>query len=608
MSSSNDPSSTPLLRSKKNSSHNLQSSKPQFFSDHISLTSTTPEKPAPRLHNRGVALSVVEIRKVAKGLQDQSLTQKHSDLDWVKGKSVKRKILTPSPLKSKTTVDGPFTIPEKYEILCEFFHSLDSSIRLTQMKGRMPSFTNIAQKIESLSDRRFTHSHLAQLQFILPEGILIKKVLVFDERTSSMKPDLHVTINRNEILSAATMLPKCESLCESMQMRLLFRIQLAEFFKSHPEGSEIPEAELPEPFNRPKQDCFSDVLKTPSSIHPPKILSSRMLDNDVVDYTESANREERLSVPINSPIEALNQKPAVASHMPQSFRRSFLQKSMENGADSIQKILPSDSFQTLAHPVSESNLNKNSTSLVKFVSEAADSEICPTIYASSGYFESSSAPCAATPSKIIDYTSTPVKHVFTPSRLMVATPEIPPSKKHYLSPDDNSSSSMSKLVRRPPRSRLLKFDSPMENKETRDEDDAGRLSINDDIFDILPKNLLESIREKERVTMEERDPVISQAKRRQKMVDSLPKLFNMIHLLFHSMKCSLIAKEELVSKIISSHRDIVDRREIEEQLDLLLVLVPEWISEKLTSGGNILFSINKKLNPGTIRASLEEAK
>ncbi|CAL0321298.1 unnamed protein product [Lupinus luteus] len=604
MSSSNDPSSTPLLRSKnKNNSHNLQSSKPQFSSDPISLTSRTPEKPAPRLRNWGVALSVGEIRKVAKGLQDQSHTLKHSDLDLVKGKSVKRKILMPSPLKSKTTVDGPFTIPEKYEILCEFFHSLDSSIRLTQMKGRMPNFTNIAQKIESLSDRRFTHSHLAQLKSILPEGILIKKVLVFDERTSSMKPDLHVTIDRDAILSSATMLPKCESLCESMQMRLLFRIQLAEFCKSHPEGYEIPEAELPDPFNCPKQE-----LKTPSLTHPPTILSSRMLDNDIVDYTASANREERLSVPINSSIEALNPKPAVASHMPQSFRRRFLQKPMENETDSIQKILPSDSFQTPADPVSESNLKKNSTSPIKFVSEAADSEICPTIYASSGYFESSTAPCVATPTKIIDFTSTPVKHVLTPSRLMVATPEIPPPKKHYLSPDDKSSRSMSKLVRRPPRSRSLKFDCPMENKETQDEEIAGGLSINDDIFDILPKNLLESIREKERLTMEERDPVISQAKRRQKMVASLPKLFNMIHLLLQSMKCSLIMKEELVGKIISSHRDIVDRREIEEQLNLLLVLVPDWISEKLTSSGDILFSINKTLNPGTIRASLEQAK
>ncbi|KAE9619360.1 hypothetical protein Lal_00047907 [Lupinus albus] len=616
MKTSNDCSASPSLRSKKNHNHNLRSPKPKS-SDPISLSSKTPEKTVeltPRLRNRGVALSVSEIRKVAKGLHDQNHRKKESELALVKGKSVKRKISMPSPSKSKTASDEP-KIPEKYEILCEFFHGLDSSIRLTQMKGRMPSFTNIAPKIECLSDRRFTLGHLAQLKFILPEGILIKRVQVFDERTSCMKPDLHVTINRDAILSDAKLLPKCDSMSESMQMRLLFRTKLGEFCKSHPEGDEIPEAVLPEPFSRPKQDCFSDILKTPSLAHPPTVLSSRMLDNDIVDYIES-NREKHMSV-VKTSIEALDQQPAVASHLSQSFRSRFWQKSKENRADILQQNLGSDSFQTLSHPVSESNplqkslplVGTGSTFPVKMVSEAASSEICPTICASSSYFESSSAPTAATPSKTIEYTSTPVKLVDTPSRPMTVTPSIHPSKKHYITPDDNSSSSMNKLARRPPRStRSLKFDSPMKNKETEDKNVACGLSINDDIFDILPESLLESIWEKEKVTMEERDPAISQAKRRQKMIASLPKLFNMIHLMFHSMNCSLITKAELVKKIISGHRDIVDKREIEEQLNLLLELVPEWIYEKLTSSGDILLGINKTLNPGTIRASLEAAK
>lgn len=67
------------------------------------------------------------------------------------------------------------------------------------------------------------------------------------------------------------------------------------------------------------------------------------------------------------------------------------------------------------------------------------------------------------------------------------------------------------------------------------------------------------IREKEIKAMEERNPAISQAKRRQKMIASLPKLFNMIHLMFQSINRAVITKEELVSKIISGHCDIVDR-------------------------------------------------
>ncbi|MCI02248.1 CDT1-like protein A chloroplastic-like, partial [Trifolium medium] len=116
------------------------------------------------------------------------------------------------------------------------------------------------------------------------------------------------------------------------------------------------------------------------------------------------------------------------------------------------------------------------------------------------------------------------------------------------------------------------------------------------------------IMEKERIAMEERDPAISQAKKRKKIIASLPKLFNMIHMMFHSINRSVLTKEELMSKIISSHRDIVDRSEVEEQFHLLLELVPEWISEKLASSGDMLVSVNKMLNPESLRASLEEAK
>lgn len=59
--------------------------------------------------------------------------------------------------------------------------------------------------------------------------------------------------------------------------------------------------------------------------------------------------------------------------------------------------------------------------------------------------------------------------------------------------------------------------------------------------------------------MEERDPAISQAKRRRQMIACLPKLFNMIHYLFQSIKRSVITKEELIYKIISSHCDIIDK-------------------------------------------------
>jgi chromatin licensing and DNA replication factor 1 len=79
------------------------------------------------------------------------------------------------------------------------------------------------------------------------------------------------------------------------------------------------------------------------------------------------------------------------------------------------------------------------------------------------------------------------------------------------------------------------------------------------------------LREKERKAIEERDPAISQAKRRRQMIASLPKLFNMIHFLFQSIKQSVITKEELMHKIIASQCDIVDRSKPLSSVDMFSV-------------------------------------
>lgn len=74
--------------------------------------------------------------------------------------------------------------------------------------------------------RRFSYGHLAQLKFILPEAILLKKVLVYDERTCCMKPDLHISFNFGVLESQED---------QYMQLRKLFRARLSEFVSSRPE-------------------------------------------------------------------------------------------------------------------------------------------------------------------------------------------------------------------------------------------------------------------------------------------------------------------------------------------------------------------------------------
>ncbi|XP_030933693.1 CDT1-like protein a, chloroplastic [Quercus lobata] len=283
-----------------------------------------------RLRNRGVALSVNEVRKVAKTLRPNSSARRQIQ-SW--GPTSPK---IPEPHKSKKPLPQPTKLPEKYEILAQFFDSLDSSIRLLRLKGSSSSFTNICPKIECLTDRRFTHRHLAQLKFILRNAIEIKRVLVFNERTSCMKPDLHVSINVDAVENDG----KLKSESGNMHLRKVLRSRLADFSKSCPEVDEIPEELLPEPFNRKMLDVHSN-MKTPSSSFPIKtstvaltalqsaVSETCIRDDEIAEGTEqdlnsNINNSPNMSFPLGTSIEAhRKQQPAVASHLSQSFRKRF---------------------------------------------------------------------------------------------------------------------------------------------------------------------------------------------------------------------------------------------------------------------------------------------
>lgn len=72
---------------------------------------------------------------------------------------------------------------------------------------------------------------MAQLKHILPEAIEIKRVLIFDERTSCMKPDLHVTLNADAVENNE----KSKSESKKIALRKVFRARLADFVKDHPQ-------------------------------------------------------------------------------------------------------------------------------------------------------------------------------------------------------------------------------------------------------------------------------------------------------------------------------------------------------------------------------------
>ncbi|XP_059309862.1 CDT1-like protein a, chloroplastic [Lycium ferocissimum] len=69
------------------------------------------------------------------------------------------------------------------------------------------------------------------MKFLLPEAIEIKRMLVFDERTSCMKPDLHITLNANGV----EVDEKLKFSSGNVQLWDVFRDRILDFFKSHPE-------------------------------------------------------------------------------------------------------------------------------------------------------------------------------------------------------------------------------------------------------------------------------------------------------------------------------------------------------------------------------------
>ncbi|GAV90180.1 CDT1 domain-containing protein [Cephalotus follicularis] len=587
--STGTPQSTPVKSGKEPLIHN-ESPSP-------SLTTQTPDKhhPSPphprRTRSGGVALSVAQVRKAAQCRPQQA--QIKTAIKQILSRPAQAQIHKPQNVATK--------LPQSFEMLGEFFDSLESSIRLLRLKGSMTTFTNISPKIQCLTDRRFSYQKLGQLKYILPEAIEIKKVLIFDERTSCMKSDLHVTLDVDAIHCD----PKSKSNSENknLYLRKLFGHRLLEFHKAHPQIDEVPEEMLPEPFNQSQQDGHTHIITSPSM--------------PFAEETSTGALE--------------NEQPVVASLLPRSFRTHFSKKIRNVEVETWDTKSLEVSAQTSIPPVPMPRLNQISSnvelssaapsplkwSLKRTSSCASPSHLsifhCPTMISTClpatpikdrGDMKNKDG----SPTKIDTIQTTPAKLVLTPARPMTATPALHPPKRSYMSPDGDSISTPIKLVRRPPRSRSLKFDTPVKNKKFVDEVSKMEGGLVDDDDDILPEDLLESIREKERRAIEERDPAISQAKRRRQMIAFLPKLFNMIHFLFQSIKRSIITKEELIHKIIASHCDLVDRKEVEEQLNLLLELVPEWISEKLASGGDLLVCINKMSSVESIRIRLAEAK
>ncbi|CAN8315503.1 unnamed protein product [Cochlearia groenlandica] len=203
----------------------------------------SPENILTRSRKRSVALSLKEIRQAAG-------SRRRSENPIRMASSAKRKLV---------------------------FLSSDSSSSSSSSSKRICTNNKNAEQ-NQLPEKRFSYSHLAQLKHILPEAIEIKRVLIYDETTNCMKPDLHVTLNADAVEDKDKSKPERERIV----LRKLFRERLYGFVKAHPQGDEVPEEPLPELFNRRKADevskdevkCVGFVMKEMACIPSAKLISS----------------------------------------------------------------------------------------------------------------------------------------------------------------------------------------------------------------------------------------------------------------------------------------------------------------------------------------------
>lgn len=237
------------------------------------------------------------------------------------------------------------------------------------------------------------------------------------------------------------------------------------------QGDDIPEGTLPEPFNQSKKE-FQDMST---------IINSRVSPTNDVSV---------LSL----------QKPAAASHLSQSFRRSFSKK---------VPVPPMVPVKAPSLPVSEPCFDQCLSEKAASTSISLSSK--PPIHQKGLVSKdipasSLSSPLLATPVKklgsvenecssiaSVGVQDTPAKCISTPAKLMTATPTLRPPKRCYMTPDGDSPKSPNKLVRRPQRSRSLKFDTPVKNEHVKEVKGSEDILMDSDIFDLLPENLLLSV-------------------------------------------------------------------------------------------------------------------
>ncbi|GAY61739.1 hypothetical protein CUMW_212310 [Citrus unshiu] len=495
-----------------------------------------------------------------------------------------------------------------YDAMVELFGAMTCSLRLLSLCRKSQTFKNISAQVE-IQDQFYNSvglwvlwtRDLAQIKFILPEAIQIDKILVHNKKTLCVEPDLKIAL-LFDVIEGHSKHSDYEALCQ------VFGSRLVNFFTVHPEACGVPEATLPEPFSQKSQ---ASLGKMPAEF--PEVVGSSGGNCWMFDL-EQFPLESIESLPYSADNELL----LTSSHLHPAFSPRFSQKTVAVAAEktilltcpasvssAVSGAMNNQAVKTWQAEESPASLVNNKCVKSKQLMELPDT--C----SKSGVVNPPVPPISSQRVGSHDCES-PVQKLASPAdRLMLETPAQVIPKRSIPSCDNKLRDMTIRGCRscHMPAKRFIDFSHLDDERNSFGmQTDICRLDVilfcsSKELVSGLQKNCMDEMLEGSHGNLTD-DSRRSQS---EIVIDEdisvcLPDLVASIHHIFQTVNYSSITKQELVHKIIMNNLDIIERREVEEQIELLEKLVPEWISKKLVPGGDIMYDINKVSDLTSIQA------
>ncbi|KAI4319259.1 hypothetical protein MLD38_032882 [Melastoma candidum] len=495
-------------------------------------------------------------------------------------------IVLRTPQKTDSPARTEIASTEMYKDILDSFDGMVCSIRLLKLCGKVATFENVRTQVEVLKKRKLLHRHLAQIKYVLSEEVQVNKILVHD-RTLCVRPSVKISLSFTGIA-----------------LRELFISRIVDFFTKNPKVRDIPEAILPELFCQGGEmtdqeflDCSPTIQPQPT-ISPEKPQASQL----VMPLKRIFSKESDIN---GSGLDCV----AVGQRNEFSKEETQGEQDVDSMKAEFDAVIDKDNVDALdAKPdVVHDENGRNDQGEGRICCEQRTHTLFPLEGASQTPVAASVASDSPTvkpsPSLVNSIVDTPAQ--LTPKRSMSCcdSNEKITSIQNILSSHKNAK-------------RSLDFSSDeVSCNRNKLEESENCFNIPDERFqapepmelkDIFgaPVSLALSM-DKDKLSKVRKDSE-TMFRHSKQMPSCLPGIVSTICHVYQMTSYSSITKEDLVHKILVNDLEITERKDAEEQIELLEKLVPDWIWKTSIASGDIMYSINKVAHVESVLSRLSE--